>query len=337
MRIFVVLYNSINILWVNIIFFKCICSYKGKRNGFFMLDNSIKEQISAICSTVSFDCPMSKYTTFRIGGNADCLAVPSSKEEVLALLRFAKENSIEVTVLGNCSNVLVRDGGIDGITILINSGMTKVEIDGETVKAQAGITMSSLAQMCIRASLSGFEFASGIPGCLGGGIYMNAGAYNGEIGNIVQSVDIIDEELNFKTLTNKEMGFAYRNTALSGRNVVVLGGTLKLKKGCSTAIAEQVADYAKRRRDRQPLTYPSAGSTFKRPEGAFAAALIDQAGLKGLTVGGAQVSTKHAGFFINIGGATAADVLELISKVQQIVFENNGIMLQPEVKIIGRD
>lgn len=302
-----------------------------------MLDNSIKERISAICSNVQFDCPMSKYTTFRIGGNADCLAVPSSKEEILALLRFARESSIAVTVLGNCSNVLVRDGGIEGITMLINSGMSKVEIDGETVKAQAGITMGSLAQACIRASLAGFEFASGIPGCLGGGIYMNAGAYNGEIGDLVQSVDIIDEELNLKTLTNKEMGFGYRHTALSGRNVVVIGATLKLKKGCSTAIAQQVADYTKRRRDRQPLTYPSAGSTFKRPEGAFAAALIDQAGLKGLTVGGAQVSQKHAGFFINIGGATAADVLELIKKVQQIVFEKNGIMLQPEVKIIGRD
>ncbi len=302
-----------------------------------MLDNSIKEQILTVCPLAQFDCPMSKYTTFRIGGNADCIVNPSSNEQVKDILSFARQNGIDVTVLGNCSNVLVRDGGIEGIVMLINSGMCNVEIDGEIVKAQAGITMGSLAQACIRASLAGFEFASGIPGCLGGGIYMNAGAYNGEMGQIVQSVDILDENLQFQTLTNADMHFAYRHTALSSRNVVVLGATLKLKKGCSTQIAEQVADYTKRRRDRQPLTYPSAGSTFKRPEGAFAAALIDQAGLKGLTVGGAQVSEKHAGFFINIGGATAKDVLTLIKKVQQIILDKNGIMLEPEVKIIGRD
>ena len=152
----------------------------------------------------------------------------------------------------------------------------------------------------------------------------------------METVDILDEELNYVTLTKEQMGFAYRHTALSGRNVVILSATLKLKKGCSTEIAALVADYTRRRRERQPLTYPSAGSTFKRPEGAFAAALIDQAGLKGLTVGGAQVSEKHAGFFINIGGATAQDVLSLIKQVQDIILEKNGIMLEPEIKIIGK-
>lgn len=301
-----------------------------------MLDNTMKQDLLKLCPEAEFDCPMAEHTTFRIGGPADCLINPTKKEQLLSVLRYAKERGIPVTVLGNCSNVLVCDGGIDGITIMVNSGMSRAEVDKTTVRAEAGITMSSLAQVCTRASLTGFEFASGIPGCLGGGIYMNAGAYNGEIGNITKSVDILDEDLNFVTLTREQMQFSYRHTALSDRSVVVLGATLELKKGCSTEIAALVADYSRRRRDRQPLTYPSAGSTFKRPEGAFAAALIDQAGLKGATVGGAQVSQKHAGFFINIGGATANDVLALIKHVQDVVFEKNGIMLEPEIKIIGR-
>lgn len=300
-----------------------------------MLDNQTKQDLLKICP-LEFDSPMSKRTTFKIGGPAECLAIPSCKEEVRSLLLYAREKAIPVTILGNCSNVLVSDEGIEGITVLIGSGMSRVVIDGETVIAEAGITMGSLAQACTRASLTGFEFASGIPGCLGGGVYMNAGAYNGELGALVETVEILDEELNYVTLTKEQMGFAYRHTALSGRNVVILSATLKLKKGCSTEIAALVADYTRRRRERQPLTYPSAGSTFKRPEGAFAAALIDQAGLKGLTVGGAQVSEKHAGFFINIGGATAQDVLSLIKQVQDIILEKNGIMLEPEIKIIGK-
>ena len=307
-----------------------------KGTDLFMLDSTIKQDLLKLCPTAEFDCPMAERTTFRIGGPADCLINPMGKDQLLAVMRYAKERGIPVTVLGNCSNVLVCDGGIEGITIMINSGMSRVEVCGTTVRAEAGITMSSLAQTCTRASLTGFEFASGIPGCLGGGIYMNAGAYNGEIGNITRSVDILDENLDPVTLSREQMLFAYRHTALSDRSVIVLGATLELEEGCSTEIAAQVADYSRRRRERQPLTYPSAGSTFKRPEGAFAAALIDQAGLKGATVGGAQVSQKHAGFFINIGQATANDVLALIKHVQEVVFEKNGIMLEPEIKIIGR-
>lgn len=301
-----------------------------------MISNNVKQLFSTLCKNVGFDEPMHKHTTFQIGGPADCLAFPSNEAEVIGLLRAAKENDVPVTMLGNCSNVLVLDGGIPGLTILINSGLTRTYIDGNIISAEAGISMSSLAQVCMRAGLSGFEFASGIPGCLGGGIFMNAGAYNGEVGSLVRSVRILNENLIPQELTSAEMCFSYRHTALSGRRVVVLSATLELTPDSPDAIAMRITDYTRRRRDRQPLNYPSAGSVFKRPEGAYAAALIDEAGLKGLSVGGAQVSTKHAGFFVNTGNATAADVLALIEEVKQRVFENSGFTLEPEVRMVGK-
>ena len=231
----------------------------------------------------------------------------------------------------------MRDGGIDGLVLQLGSNFSKASVTGNEVEAEAGILMSTLAQVCTRAGLAGFEFASGIPGSLGGGVYMNAGAYNGEIGSIVKSVTVINERLELVTLSREEMGFAYRHTALSGRDVAVVSAVLSLRPDNPQDIAARVADFTRRRRERQPLNYPSAGSVFKRPEGAFAAALIDTAGLKGVSVGGAQVSCKHAGFFVNTGGATAADVLALIKLVQNTVYEKSGFHLEREVKIIGLD
>lgn len=302
-----------------------------------MQDESTVNDLREICPSLLVNAPMKGRTTFRIGGPAQYLALPSSAEQISRLLLFARNAGLPVTLLGNCSNVLVRDGGIDGLVLQLGSNFSKASVTGNEVEAEAGILMSTLAQVCTRAGLAGFEFASGIPGSLGGGVYMNAGAYNGEIGSIVKSVTLINEHLELVTLSREEMGFAYRHTALSGRDVAVVSAVLSLSPDNPQDIAARVADFTHRRRERQPLNYPSAGSVFKRPEGAFAAALIDTAGLKGVSVGGAQVSCKHAGFFVNTGGATAADVLALIKLVQNTVYEKSGFRLEPEIKIIGHD
>lgn len=302
-----------------------------------MQDESTVNGLREICPSLLVNAPMKERTTFRIGGPAQYLALPSSAEQISRLLLFARNAGLPVTLLGNCSNVLVRDGGIDGLVLQLGSNFSKASVTGNEVEAEAGILMSTLAQVCTRAGLAGFEFASGIPGSLGGGVYMNAGAYNGEIGSIVKSVTVINERLELVTLSREEMGFAYRHTALSGRDVAVVSAVLSLSPDNPQDIAARVADFTRRRRERQPLNYPSAGSVFKRPEGAFAAALIDTAGLKGVSVGGAQVSCKHAGFFVNTGGATAADVLALIKLVQNTVYEKSGFRLEPEIKIIGHD
>lgn len=281
------------------------------------------------------DVDMSRITTFRIGGPADIVAEAESPEEIIDLLRTARDNGIPFVVLGNGSNVLVKDKGVRGLVIRINSAMSRAQAEGNTVHAQAGIMMGALARFLAAHSLAGFEFASGIPGCLGGGIYMNAGAYNGEIGSLIKEVYFIDENLNLKTLENEQLDFSYRHCALSGRNVVITGACLELDQGNKEQINELIHDYTRRRRERQPLEYPSAGSMFKRPAGAYAAALIDQAGLKGMRVGDACISQKHAGFFINLGKATAEQMLELVERTKEIVYERSGIMLCPEVRIIG--
>ena len=281
------------------------------------------------------DVDMSRITTFRIGGPADVVAEAENSREIIDLLRAARDNGIPFVVLGNGSNVLVKDKGVRGLVIRINSAMSRAEVEGNMVRAQAGIMMGSLARFLAAHSLAGFEFASGIPGCLGGGIYMNAGAYNGEIGSLIKEVYFIDENLNLKTLGNEQLDFSYRHCALSGRDVVITGACLELEQGNKEQINEMIRDYTRRRRERQPLEYPSAGSMFKRPAGAYAAALIDQAGLKGMRVGDACISQKHAGFFINLGKATAEQMLELVEKTKEIVYERSGIMLCPEVRIIG--
>lgn len=283
------------------------------------------------------NAPMRDYTTFKIGGPADLLALPETEDEIRELIKRAKENNIKFYILGNGSNTLVKDGGIRGLVIYINSQFNKVSFDGELLTAQAGITMSALAKSAMCAELAGLEFASGIPGTIGGGVYMNAGAYNGEIGDLVQSVTVLDENLEIKTYNKDKLNFSYRNSSISKSGYVILSVTLKLEKGNREEIDNQIKDYTRRRRERQPLEYPNAGSMFKRPQGAFAAALIDNAGLKGTRVGDAQISTKHCGFFINLGNATAKDVLGLVEHTQKVVLNKFGILLEPEVKIIGED
>ena len=280
--------------------------------------------------------PMSNHTSFKIGGNADMFVSVKSEKELSEVLVFARENGIVVTVMGNGSNMLVSDKGIRGLVIQIGSEMTDVKIDGETVWAEAGVLMSKLASVVLRENLSGFETLSGIPGTLGGGIYMNAGAYGGEIKDIVSTVTYIDEQGNMHTVTGKECDFSYRHSIFCDGGKYIVSAELLFRKGDYDEIKAAMADYIKRRSDKQPLAMPSAGSTFKRPDGYFAGKLIQDAGLMGYSIGGAAVSEKHAGFVVNKGGASAKDVLELINHIQKTVREKFGVELEPEVRLIGQ-
>lgn len=279
--------------------------------------------------------PMKLHTSFRIGGPADYFAQPSDGEEIQALLAKAKELGLPVTVIGRGSNLLVQDKGIRGLVIQISSSMNELVIKDTTMCCAAGVSLMKAAQAAAKAELSGLEFAAGIPGTLGGAVFMNAGAYDGEIAKLVVAVTAINEEGQLVKLTNKDMQFAYRHSALMENGFIAVSVELKLEHGQETAIREKMAGFQQSRISKQPLEYPSAGSTFKRPVGNFAGSLIDQTGLKGYTVGGAQVSEKHAGFVINKGNATCQDVLQLISDVQEKVQAVHGVMLEPEVRIIG--
>ena len=291
----------------------------------------IIEKFEAISPQLLVNEPMSKHTTFRIGGPADVFISISDAEELAAVIREAKAQNVPFMIMGNGSNMLVGDNGIRGLVIQIAGNMSGCEITGTTITAQAGILMSKLAAAALKAGLTGFETLSGIPGTLGGGIFMNAGAYGGELKDIVKSVTYIDNEGSINTIDNSACGFGYRSSVFSGGGKYVLSAVLELQKGDEAAIKAAMADYNKRRSDKQPLNMPSAGSTFKRPEGYFAGKLIQDAGLMGYSIGGAQVSEKHAGFVVNKGGATARDVLDLIEYVQETVKEKFGVTLEPEV------
>ncbi len=279
---------------------------------------------------------MKNHTTFKIGGAADFAVFPESSEQILSVLSLSESENIPVTVLGNGSNVLIGDGGIRGIVIILGKNMSRCTVSGETVTAQSGILLSRLANIIYEHSLSGFEFASGIPGSLGGAVYMNAGAYGEEIAPLVESVTYIDPNEGIKTISGKDCAFGYRRTFFTNKNFIITECTLKLSRGEKSAIKEKTEDLRKRRTEKQPLNLPSAGSTFKRPKGHFAGGLIEQAGLKGFKIGGAEISEKHAGFLVNSGGASASDVLRLIEHTQKTVKEKFGVMLEPEVKIIGK-
>jgi len=278
--------------------------------------------------------PMSKHTTFRVGGPADLLFMPASAEELCAALRLANAAGVAAHVLGNGSNLIVRDGGIRGLTIVLGEDFSEICIEGNRLYAQAGALLSKVAAAAMEAGLSGLEFAGGIPGTLGGGCIMNAGAYGGQLSDVLVSADVL---LNgeVRTLSLEEMQMGYRTTMPQREGGVVLGACFELKPDDKAEIQERMRDLNARRRDKQPLNLPSAGSTFKRPEGHFAGTLIEGCGLKGYTIGGAQVSEKHAGFTVNIGGATAADILALIAHVQAVVKKETGVDLEPEVKIMG--
>ena len=294
------------------------------------------EQLSKILppGSILVEEPMSKHTTFRIGGVADILVTPTIAT-LPQVIKLAKEAGMPVTVIGNGSNLLVSDKGIRGLTILLGKEAGQVCLEGNIMQVEAGCLLSKMAAEAATAGLSGLEFASGIPGSLGGAIVMNAGAYGGEMKDVVVSATVLSPEGEVLTLSKEELELSYRHSCIPEKGYVVLGATLALEPKEESLIRAQMADYRERRIEKQPLEYPSAGSTFKRPEGYFAGKLIEDAGLKGYTVGGVQVSEKHAGFVINIGGATAADLLQLVADVQEKVYQMYQVRLEPEVKMIG--
>jgi UDP-N-acetylmuramate dehydrogenase len=280
------------------------------------------------------DEPMSKHTSFRIGGPADVFVTPSL-EQLPEVIKIAKESGVPVTVMGNGSNLLVGDKGIRGLVISFGKEAETLMVEGTKMTLGAGCMLSKAAAEAARRGLSGLEFASGIPGSLGGAIVMNAGAYGGEIKDVLVSCKVLTPEGEVKKLSAEELELSYRHSCIPEKNYIVLSAELKLNPREEALIREEMADYKSRRIEKQPLEYPSAGSTFKRPEGYFAGKLIQDAGLSGYTVGGAKVSEKHCGFVINAGNATAADVLKLMEDVQDKVFEVFQVKLEPEVKMIG--
>ncbi len=297
-----------------------------------MLD---REKLLAITDNVIFDEDMKKHTSFRIGGTADAFVSVTSALEIEKIICFCADTETPYMIMGNGSNILVSDKGIRGVVIHIGNGMSKCRIEGCDVYADAGILMSALSKKLLEANLTGFEFASGIPGTLGGGIFMNAGAYGGELKDIIESVTFICPDGIIKTETAENLGFAYRRSMFTEGGYVILSCKLRLKEGNYEDIKAMMADFNSRRTEKQPLNLPSAGSTFKRPEGYFAGKLIQDAGLMGYSIGGAQVSEKHAGFVVNTGGASAADVTNLIKHIQNTVNEKFGVWLEPEVRLAG--
>ena len=280
--------------------------------------------------------PMRAHTTFKIGGEADIFIIPASPAALISAVKKCTELEIPYFILGNGSNLLVSDGGIEGAVISL-SGINSISSDGEKITCGAGAMLSSVCLKALSLSLTGLEFAYGIPGTAGGALYMNAGAYGGQMADVIESAECLTASGEIKTLKKEDMRLGYRSSVFKKGGLIIISLTLALKKGDKAEIKAEMDDLLNRRKQKQPLEYPSAGSTFKRPEGYFAGALIEKNGLKGLTVGGAQVSEKHAGFVINRGGATAADVKALIGKIQKKVFENDGVMLEPEVIFTGRN
>ena len=281
------------------------------------------------------DEPMSRHTTFRVGGPADFFVTPKAKEEVRDVICICKEAGMPYYIIGNGSNLLVSDAGYRGVIVQIYKEMNEVKVEGDLVKAQAGALLSGIAAKALGAELSGFEFASGIPGTIGGACVMNAGAYGGEMKDVLESVTVLTGEGKIIELGRNELELGYRTSVIAKKGYIVLGAVLKLERGDGEKIKTYMDELKEKRVTKQPLEYPSAGSTFKRPEGYFAGKLIEDAGLRGFQVGGAQVSEKHCGFVINRDHATAADIMELMRQVQIRVKENSGVDLEPEVKRLG--
>ena len=281
------------------------------------------------------DVPMSKYTTFRIGGNASVMLTPTTDEQLASIIKKCKEDNIKPFIIGNGSNMLISDKGLDTVVINMCRPDPKIElVNGDTVVCDAGATMSRVCNFALENGLTGLEFAFGIPGSAGGAAYMNAGAYGGEMKDVLVECRHIDSDGNFGSLKGEELGLAYRTSAYEHNGYIITTLVMKLSKGNKDEIRAKMQELLQRRKDKQPLEYPSAGSTFKRPEGYFAGALIEECGLKGYSIGGAQVSEKHAGFVINKGDASAKDVLDLIKYIQDKVLSEKGVMLEPEVRLI---
>lgn len=283
------------------------------------------------------DEPMYNHTTFKTGGKAIRYVKVNAINELVALLTLLSDNnsSSDYTVIGNGSNILVSDAGYDGL-VIDTTGMTEINVDGDVISADAGVMLGKIAATALNNSLAGLEFASGIPGSLGGALCMNAGAYGGEMKDVIESVAVYDcGKSEVITLTNEAMDFGYRHSVVKDKPYIVLSATIRLHAGKHNDIEALMKDYNGRRRDKQPLEYPSAGSTFKRPEGFYAGALIEESGLKGYSVGDAAVSEKHAGFVINKGKATSTDIHRLISEVREKVYADTGVRLEPEVVFLG--
>lgn len=282
-----------------------------------------------------FDEPMKQHTSFKVGGPADMFFEPEDVEELRKTIGFVKQKHIPYYIIGNGTNLLVGDKGIRGAVIKLGERFSGIQIERDEVTAECGVLLSTLSKAAAKQELTGLEFAGGIPGYLGGAITMNAGAYGGEMKDVVQWVEVLDENLNIKRYSNAEMEFGYRRSIVETRKLIVLRCGLKLRKGDPEQISATMTDLSQRRKTKQPLHLPSAGSTFKRPEGYFAGKLIEDSGLRGFTLGGAQVSELHCGFVVNIGDAAAKDVYDLIKHVQAVVYEKFGVRLETEVKMIG--
>lgn len=280
--------------------------------------------------------PMKNYTSFKVGGVADYMVIPRNYDQVVNVIDICKQYNVTYFIVGNGSNLVVKDGGFRGLIINL-SKLSDIRVEEQRITAQSGALLSVVSKMALKESLKGMEFASGIPGSIGGAVAMNAGAYNGEISQVIESALIIDRDGNLKELSREQLNLSYRNSTILENGYIVIEATFNLEKGEYDVIKNRMDDLNFRRRDKQPLEYPSAGSTFKRPEGYFAAKLIEDSGLKGVSVGGAEVSVKHSGFIINKGNATASDILELIKMVQDTVKEKFDVELSTEVRIIGED
>lgn len=285
--------------------------------------------------SVLIDEPMKKHTTFRIGGSADYYVLPKTIEEVQQVVEACKEAEIPYYVLGNGSNLLVSDKGYRGVIIQLYRNLNQIEVEGTKIRAQVGALLSQIAGEALRHCLTGFEFAAGIPGTLGGAVVMNAGAYGGEMKDVLQEVTALSKDGEIKVLSREELNLGYRTSVIGREGYIALEAVIALKEGKEETIRATMKDLKERRTTKQPLEYPSAGSTFKRPEGYFAGKLIQDTGLRGFSVGGAQVSEKHCGFVINKDNATAQDVIELMKEVSDRVEAKFGVPLEPEVKKLG--
>ncbi len=302
--------------------------------NFQELEKQIK---SKIFGEVILDYPLSQHTSFKIGGNTDLYVCPNNLMELIITVELCIAAKVPYFLLGAGSNLLISDKGIRGVVIKLGEGFDYAHAKDDYILAGAGVSLAKLSAEAKNAEMTGLEFASGIPGSLGGAIYMNAGAYGGEMKDVITEVSYIDDDGTVRTIAGADCDFGYRKSIFTQGNKIIISAKLTLKKGNKDEILATMRDLNARRKDKQPLEYPSAGSTFRRPEGHFAGALIESSGLKGCRIGGAEVSEKHAGFIINADNASAKDVCDLIAHVQKTVKEKHGVDLEPEVKIIGED
>lgn len=308
--------------------------------GLNMNDDMVRDVLKEIKKIISdkqifLDVPMKEHTSMRVGGNAKILLLPSNTDEIMETVKYLCENKIPYVVIGNGTNLIVSDSGYNGVIIKLSDNFSSVSVNEDTITAEAGASLVHVSNLACENSLSGLEFAAGIPGTVGGAVVMNAGAYDGEIKDVVSETTCIDRDANVLRLCGEEHQFGYRTSRMQKENLVVLEVKIRLKEGNREEIRNKMKELNRRRREKQPLNYPSAGSIFKRPEGYYAGKLIEEAGLRGYRIGGAQVSEKHCGFIVNTGSASASDVIELIEYIKKRVFETSGVMLQQEVKILG--